>query len=171
MNKPTIRLLSADDLAAYKTLRDAGLKSDPEAFNSDFDAETQRPPASYATRLGEPPHDDFILGAFDADGNLLGAVVCMREAKIKKRHEASLAGMIVDPAHRNQGIGRTLLAEVDTLIRRMPGVEHIVLTVTTNNANAVRLYEGAGFVHYGLLPRALKIDDQYFDQALMVKKL
>ena len=171
MPKTTIRLLTAEDLAAYKALRDAGLKSDPEAFNSDFDAEVQRPAASYATRLGEPPHDDFILGAFNDEGLLLGAVVGMRKAKVKKRHEASLAGMIVDPTYRGQGIGRALLSEFDSVIRGVPGIEHVVLTVTTNNQNAVRLYEAAGFVRYGLLPRAMKIGDTYYDQALMVKTL
>ena len=84
----TIRLLGPTDLPAYKALRDVGLRNDPEAFTTDFNAGSARPAASYATRLGQPPDDHFILGAFDASGAMLGAVVCERESQLKKRREA-----------------------------------------------------------------------------------
>lgn len=171
MTELSIRLLTADDLPAYKALRDLGLKNDPEAFTSDFESEVERPPASYATRVGHPPDDDFILGAFDIEGSLLGAVVCMRESRLKTRHQANLAGMVVAPHVRGQGIARALLREFDLQVRRVPGVEHVVLSVTASNKSAASLYERAGFVRYGLLPRAIKLGDQYFDKALMVKTL
>ncbi len=168
---PTLRLLTASDLPAYKALRDLGLRNDPEAFTSDFESEAQRSPTSYAARLGQPPDSDFILGAFSVDGSLLGSVVCARETRLKIRHEASLVGMIVAPQARGQGVGRTLLAGFDTQVRRIPGIEHVVLSVSAHNHSAVRLYESAGFLRYGLLPRALKWGERYFDKALMVKAL
>lgn len=171
MFKPSIRFLTASDLQNYKALRDAGLKSDPEAFTSDFDTETLRPAASYAARLGQPPDDHFILGAFGSENALLGSLVCLRESRLKNRHEASLAGMIVTPEARRQGIGRALMMEFDSQIRQVPGVEHVVLSVTAQNMDAVRLYERAGFVRYGLLPRAIKLGERYFDKALMFKTL
>ena len=167
----TIRLLTDTDLPAYKALRDAGLQHDPEAFTSDFDTASALPPATYATRLGQPPDDHFILGAFDAGGAMLGAVVCEREARLKKRHEAELVGMIIAPAMRQRGIGKALLKEFDTLVRKLPGLEQVVLSVTADHAAAVKLYEGAGFVRYGLQPRAIKIGEQYHDKALMLKQL
>lgn len=171
MSAPTIRLLTTKDLPAYKALRDLGLKTNPEAFGADFETEVHRPSASYAKRLGQPPDDDFILGAFDQDNSLLGAVVCVRETGRKQRHGASLVGMIVAPHARDQGIGHTLLAEFDSLVRRVPGIEHVVLSVTASNACAVHLYESAGFVRYGLLPRATKLGGRYFDKIMMVKAL
>ena len=167
----TIRLLTDTDLPAYKALRDIGLQHDPEAFTSDFDTASSLPPATYATRLGQPPDDHFILGAFDAGGAMLGAVVCEREARLKKRHEAELVGMIIAPAMRQRGIGKALLKEFDTLVRKLPGLEQVVLSVTADHAAAVKLYEGAGFVRYGLQPRAIKIGEQYHDKALMLKQL
>ena len=167
----TTRLLTDTDLPAYKTLRDVGLQRNPEAFTTDFDSATALPPATYATRLGQPPDDHFILGAFDASGAMLGAVVCEREARLKKRHEAALVGMIIAPEVRSRGIGKALLQEFDTLVRQLPGLEQVVLSVTASNVAAVRLYEGAGFVRYGLQPRAIKIDRQYHDKALMLKTL
>ncbi len=167
----TLRLLTDTDLPAYKALRDAGLQSDPEAFTSDFDTASALPAASYATRLGRPPDDRFILGAFGADGALLGAVVCERETRLKKRHEAALVGMLITPGARGRGIGRALLARFEELARQLQGLEHVVLSVTASNARAVRLYESAGFVRYGLLPRAIKLNDRYDDKLLMVKAL
>ena len=103
----TIRLLTDTDLPAYKALRDIGLQHDPEAFTSDFDTASALPPATYATRLGQPPDDHFILGAFDSSGAMLGAVVCQRQARLKQRHEAELVGMIIAPAARSKGIGQS----------------------------------------------------------------
>ncbi len=167
----TIRLLTDTDLPAYKMLRDVGLQRNPEAFTTDFDSASALPPATYATRLGQPPDDHFILGAFDASGAMLGAVVCQREARLKKRHEAELVGMIIAPEVRNRGIGKALLKEFNQLVRKLPGLEQVVLSVTASNAHAVGLYEAAGFVRYGLQPRAIKIGDAYHDKALMIKKL
>ena len=167
----TIRLLTATDLPAYKALRDAGLQHDPEAFTSDFDTDSALPAATYATRLGQPPDDHFILGAFDASGAMLGAVVCQREARLKKRHEAALVGMIIAPAARSRGIGKALLNEFGALVRKLPGLEQVVLSVTASNAHAVSLYEAAGFVRYGLQPRAIKIGNAYHDKAQMLMKL
>ena len=167
----SIRLLNDTDLPAYKALRDVGLQRDPEAFTSDWGTAASLSPAAYATRLGQPPQDHFILGAFDATGAMLGAGVCERQARLKKRHEAALVGMIIAPEARGQGIGRALLAEFDRLARQLPGLEQVVLSVTAGNAHAVRLYEGAGFVRYGLQPRAIKVDGQYHDKALMIRIL
>ena len=171
MPPPTIRLLTDADLPAYKALRDVGLQHDPEAFTSDFDTASALPAATYATRLGQPPDDHFILGAFAPDGSMLGAVVCEREAKLKKRHEAALVGMIIAPPARRQGIGKALLAAFDQAVRQLPGLEQVVLSVTAGNTQAVRLYEGAGFVRYGLQPHAVKVDGRYHDKALMIRML
>ena len=167
----TSRLLTDADLPAYKALRDAGLKDDPEAFTSDFDSASALPAATYATRLGQPPDDHFILGAFDAGGAMLGAVVCEREARRKQRHQATLAGMIITPGARGRGIGKALLAQFGVLARQLPGLEQVVLSVTADHAAAVRLYEGAGFRRYGLLERAIQVDGRYHDKLLMVMTL
>ena len=46
-----------------------------------------------------------------------------------------------------------------------------MLSVTASNLAAVRLYEQAGFQRYGLLAKALKIGDTYYDKALMARTL
>lgn len=170
-SKLEIRLLTGPDLPAYKALRDIGLVRDPEAFTTDFNAGSALPAATYATPPGATPGDHFIVGAFAPDGQLLGAVICERESNLKRRHEATLAGMIIVPEQRGKGIGKALLKEFERQVRELPGVEQVVLSVTASNQQAVRLYERAGFERYGLHLRALKIDGNYHDSALMRKTL
>ncbi|WP_229176231.1 GNAT family N-acetyltransferase [Bradyrhizobium ivorense] len=43
--------------------------------------------------------------------------------------------------------------------------------VTKGNAPALRLYQSAGFVEYGLERHALKVDGRYYDEILMEKDL
>ena len=171
VDPPTVRLLTDADLPAYKALRDEGLRTEPTAFTSDYASASPLPASTYAQRLGHPPDDDFMVGAFDGDGTLVGAVVCMRAERQKERHLADLVGMIVAPAARGHGVGSALLQAFDAHVRELPGVEQILLSVTASNTAAVRLYAGAGFQRYGLLPRAVCVDGVYHDKALMCKTL
>lgn len=168
---PTVRLLTHADLPAYKALRDDGLRSEPTAFTSDYASASQLPASTYAQRIGQPPDDGFILGVWDEQDALIGAVVCVRAERQKERHLADLVGMIVAPAARGRGVGSALLQAFDAHVRELPGVEQVLLSVTASNAAAVRLYEGAGFQRYGLLARAVCVDGVYHDKALMCKTL
>ncbi len=47
-------------------------------------------------------------------------------------------------------------------------LEQLVLTVTRTNEAAAKLYKSAGFVTFGLEPRAIKVDGAYFDKEHMV---
>ena len=54
---------------------------------------------------------------------------------------------------------------------RHAGLEMLTLTVTAENAAAVRLYERHRFVAYGTLERALKIGNRYHDKLHMALTL
>lgn len=158
----TIRALAPDDLAAYKNLRDEMLAAHPEAFTSDAAAERQRTPLSYLPRLGldQPGGGQFVLGAWQS-GQFIGALGCERDLRIKVRHIGHLIGMMVRTELRGLGIGRQLLTAGIATARAAEALELLTLTVTASNASAVRLYERAGFVCYGSLPRAIKVDGEY----------
>ena len=177
----TIRALAATDLAAYKRLRDTTLAAEPEAFTSDAAEELAKSARSYLPRLGldRPEGGHFTLGAFVGAQQLVGAVTCERELRIKGRHIAHVAGMMVLADVRGQGFGRRLLAECTAMARRAPGLEMLTLSVTASNRIAVELYLRAGFTRYGKLVRAIKIADplgdpagaRYHDKDLMVLTL
>jgi ribosomal protein S18 acetylase RimI-like enzyme len=167
-----IRALVADDLPAYKALRDEMLAFHPEAFTSDAETERERPASAYLPRLGldRPEGGQFTLGAWRAH-RLLGAITCERQTRIKVRHVGHLTGMMVRADARRSGVGRALLQACIARARHARGLEMLELTVTSTNDSAVRLYETAGFRRYGRLPHALKVGGSYHDKDLMVLSL
>ncbi len=167
----TIRPLIPSDLPAYKALRDEALRTAPEAFTSDYASTVDTPAEHYAARLGSPGSGHFVLGAFSAAGDLLGSIALESEQRLHKRHCANVVGMMVAPAAQKQGIAADLVAACANLARANGQLEQLVLTVTASNAHVVRLYERAGYVTYGLQPRAIKVAGSYYDKLHMVLHL
>ena len=166
-----IRPLNASDVHAYKALRDAALRHAPEAFLSDYESAVRRPATAYAQRFGKPLSGTFFLGAFDAEGRLVGSVGCERELRAKQRHSATLVGMMVAPHAQRQGMGRALLHACVAVAARVPGLEQLTLSVTASNTHVVRLYESAGFRAWGLLPRAMLVNGVAYDKLHMIRPL
>jgi ribosomal protein S18 acetylase RimI-like enzyme len=166
-----IRPLGAGDLADYKRLRDDMLALHPEAFTSDAGAEAGKEPADYLHRLGLERRDggQFLLGAWRRR-RLVGAIGCERDARLKVRHIGHIIGMMVRPEARRAGLG-ALLLEAAVAEARQAGLEMLTLSVTAENAGAVRLYGRHGFVAYGTLKRALKVGGRYHDKMLMARPL
>ena len=155
-----IRRLTPADVARLRALRLRALAESPAAFATSLAEEAARPPEAMAARLAEGG-DTFTLGAY-VDGELVGMAACVREAKAKSRHRAELVGMYVAPEHRDAGIGRRLVGEVVARARKWPGLELITLSVTASQEPARRLYRAAGFVPYGLLPRAFREEGNHY---------
>jgi ribosomal protein S18 acetylase RimI-like enzyme len=164
---PDIRPLGAADLADYKRLRDDMLARHPEAFTSDAETEASKDATDYLHRLGLDRQDggQFLLGAWRAK-RLLGAIGCERDARVKVRHIGHVIGMMVRPEARGQGLG-ALLLEACIAEARHARLEMLTLTVTAENASAIRLYERHRFVAYGTLRHALKIGERYHDKLHM----
>jgi ribosomal protein S18 acetylase RimI-like enzyme len=167
----TIRPLGAADLADYKRLRDEMLALHPEAFTSDAESDARKEPTDYLHRLGLERQDGghFVLGAWRGK-RLIGSIGCEREERLKVRHIGHVIGMMVRPEARGVGLG-ALLLEACIADARQAGLEMLTLSVTAENAGAVRLYERHGFAAYGLLRRALKIGSRYHDKLHMARHL
>ena len=165
-----IRFLGPADAAPYAALRLRMLRAHPDAFTSSF-AEDSRKPLSWTeqrlSRRGDPPH--FVLGAFDADGTLLGSAGVDGEAREKQRHKGTLFGMFTAPEARGRGVGAALLAACIDEAKRC-SLERLVLTVTAGNA-AERLYAAHGFERFGVEPRAIRVDGVYYDKVHMGRSL
>jgi len=159
----SVCLLVEEDLPAYKALRDSMLEAHPDAFTSDALTEARRTPESYRSRI-DGPH--FTLGAFDGD-ELVGAISCERDERLKVRHIGHVVGMMVAPAARGRGVGAALLDACIACARQAGGLEQLTLSVTASNGAARRLYLSAGFRSYGLLERAIKLGDAYLAKELM----
>jgi ribosomal protein S18 acetylase RimI-like enzyme len=157
----SIRRLTPDDAPAYRALRLRGFKEHPEAFTSSYEEEVQKPVAYAAQRLSADSSGRF-WGAF-VDEVLAGVVGLEYEPRLKNRHKGVVIGMYVAPELARHGIARALLAALLAHAHASP-LELLVLTVTQGNDAAQRLYEAAGFQSFGVEPRAIKVDNRYFDK-------
>ncbi|WAC75623.1 GNAT family protein [Roseateles sp. SL47] len=165
----TLRLLTEHDLPAYKRLRDAMLAAHEAAFTSDAATELQRDAASYRHRLHPQAGGRalFTLGAW-VDGELVGALTCEHESRLKVQHVTHLVGMMVADAHQGRGVGRELLGRALDMLRREPLLETVTLSVSAGNTPAMALYRRFGFTRYGHLPRALRLSNgRYVAKDLM----
>lgn len=109
------------------------------------------------------------FGVFDPD--LAGAVVVHRSLKEKEAHRAGISGLYVRPEYRRRGMGTALLAAAVDFARSLPGVTHLHLGVSAISAPALRLYERAGFVTWGIEPEAFRVDGVFIATHHMVLRL
>jgi ribosomal protein S18 acetylase RimI-like enzyme len=169
----TIRELTDADIEEYWALRLRALREEPEAFGSSYEESRERPVAQVAERLREMrAAGDFMLGAYNEDGKLVGIVAFVRDTGLKNRHNADVFQMYVASEVRGQGIGRALVEAVIARARTLDGVERIALAVVTSNAAARALYAHLGFTIYGVRPAALKLTDgRYLDEDYMILAL
>ena len=162
----TIRRLAPADAAAYRALRLRGLDEHPDAFTSSVEAEAAKPLSVTEDRLA-PASPDVVYGAF-ADATLAGVVGIAREARAKNRHKAVVFGMYVAPDFGRRGIARALVRHLIATAKEEAGLEQLVLTVTHSNESARSLYESEGFRSFGIEPRAIRVEDRYYDKNHMV---
>jgi|GEM_PF-258412 len=164
-----IRLLTKDDAIEYCNIRLRALREEPSAFSAAYQEEAHKPIEDIVNRFREQwsLQENYILGAFK-DGMLIGMVGFVREHRKKLIHKGNIWGMYVVPEARGEGTGKLLLTELVRRCHNLQGLEQILLTVTSNNISAKRLYENIGFRCYGVAERALRLDQIYFDDDLMV---
>ena len=168
-----VRLLGSADAAAYRALRLRMLLLHPDAFTSSYEEDVCQPLEWTQSRITYTPWtpDSFVLGAFEADDSLIGAVGIKREVRRKQAHKAILFGMFVAPEHGRRGVGKALLQACVTRCRQAAGLLQIHLTVTADNQPANALYATAGFRVYGVEPRAVMVDGVGYSKRQMVLAL
>ncbi len=79
-----------------------------------------------------------------------------------------MGGMYVAPEARRLGIGRALLLEAIGRLRTAGDIEQVELRVVQTEEPARRLYLSAGFQVQGVLRRAMKMGQEYFDEEELV---
>ena len=79
--------------------------------------------------------------------------------------------MYVTPELAGQGAALALVRELIEQACELAGLEQIDLTVTAGNERAQSIYEACGFSVFGVLPRAVKVDNQYYAKVHMVLRL
>ncbi len=163
-----IRKLTIEDGEALWNLRLRALKDNPEAFAATYEETLRNGKEQFIHRI-HPKEDAFYLGAFES--GLAGMVYFRRDEGRKNHHKGRILGMYVQPESRGLGVGKALLQEVITQAKHLPGLEQLHLMVVTTNDAARSLYRSMGFEVYGTVFQALKVDEQYWDDELMILRL
>ena len=158
---PHVRQLTAADAAAYRELRLEALQNAPTAFGTSYEAESKQTVADFEGWMTR----SYIAGAWLGD-NLLGSASFYRLDSAKAAHRGNIWGVYVQPDARGRGIARALMTDIIAFARQE--VRQVHLSVVTENAPAIALYEHLGFITYGTEPRSLLVDGRYLDEHSMV---
>jgi ribosomal protein S18 acetylase RimI-like enzyme len=164
-----LRVLNSGDFDRYRRLRLEGLQTAPTAFSSSYETEVSARADKYRDRLSGSP-ENYVVGAW-CDGQLVGMVGFVRETGPKRQHIGAIWGMYVTTSFRNRGIGKQLLDAVIERARSLPGLEHLLLAVTSDNEAAHALYRSLGFVAWGTEPAGIKVDGVDYDEIHMLLRL
>lgn len=117
--------------------------------------------------LSEPERLDLPLVA-ELDGRVVGSAGLHPAAQLRRRHAAVL-GISVEPAAQGRGVGRALMQGLCDYADGWAQLLRIELTVFTDNARAIRLYEAFGFRHEGTHRAYALRDGVYADVHAMAR--
>ena len=149
-----VRPLAASDAPSYRELMLEAYASASDAFTSTREERADEPESWWVRRIGGLHARQVSFGA-EIEATLVGAVALEFASKPKTRHGALLIGMYVRERARGRGVGRSLLEAALNHASGRDGIRVVNLTVTEGNRHAVRLYEHAGFVAWGIQPLAI----------------
>lgn len=144
----TIRRARAEDLETLGRLGALLVKLHHDLDPERFIAATPRTMDGYASYLGtQLDNPDVIVLVADRDGHVVGYTYAGIEGTdymALRGPAGALYDIVVDPAHRGQGIGTKLLdATLAALEAR--GVPRVVLSTAEGNESAQRLFARLGF--------------------------
>lgn len=167
-----IRRLTPTDANSYRRLMLEAYAAHPEVFTTNPAERAARPLSWWQARLStETTGQTRVFGAFDAQGELRGAVGLMRKTQQKTQHKASLFGLFVCPSLRNQGIASELIEHLLAEAQSLEPLLLIQLSVTESNTAAVSLYQRYGFKPFGSEPLAIQLGGQFFSKLHMWRML
>jgi RimJ/RimL family protein N-acetyltransferase len=153
-----VRRLVPADAPGYRDLMLAAYAQHPDAFTSTPQERAALPLAWWEARVTDAPAaNECVLGAWTND-TLAGVAGLSFETRAKARHKATLFGMYVRPAHRQEGVGARLVEAALEAARGRDGVGLVQLTVSAGNRAAQALYARAGFVPFGVEPFAVAVE-------------
>ena len=118
-------------------------------------------------RLEDLPSNVYSLLA-EIDGKVVGQAGLAVEQNPRRRHVAGF-GMAVHDDYQGKGVGTALLTELVDLAENWIGITRLELTVYTDNAAAIALYEKLGFVIEGTSRHYALRNGEYVDVYQMAR--
>ena len=171
-NGQNIILRSPDRFDAEQLLNHMRVTSAETEFMSRYPEEINISVESQSgfLQMIENDLDNFMLAAY-MDGRMVGnAAVTRVRDNFKYRHRANF-GISLQEEVCGIGLGAAMIQEILEIVKQTD-FEQLELTVFADNVRAIRLYERAGFVKVGSMPRAYRLKDgSYHDEVQMVYRV
>lgn len=167
-SNPIIREAIDNDLQQYRKLRLESLKLHPEAFGRDYETESEVPLSEWRNKFIINSNDTIFVA--QAGENLIGISGIKCSPSLKTNHNAGIWGVYVAADFRNKNVGEQLIKACIAWAKEKL-LFSVKLSVVTTNASAIRLYLKCGFQVYGVEPKVIKVEQNYYDELLMVKIL
>ncbi len=161
----TPRALTPDDWRAFDSIRCAMLAEKPSAFGSTLANWQRKSEAEKRDWIAS----NSVFAILDAD-RCLSVAAYNREPGAKARHRALIISVYSRPEARRQGHIRRLLSHMEDVATR-EDILQLELETPTWNAAAIAAYRAAGYQQVGIVPRAMRDDDGFVDDVMMVKAL
>ncbi len=149
-NNFEIITLTSESWYDFKNLRLNALKTDPQAFLSTFEKQSNYPDEKWRERLeiANEGIRSWILFA-EENSQLVGMVGGYRSDDNLKDNSAEIWGVYVKPDKRGKGIAKALLKNIINTLSENPDISLIKLEVNIDQEVAKKLYEDLNFVITG----------------------
>jgi RimJ/RimL family protein N-acetyltransferase len=167
----TIRMATPEDAALLLKLRLEALTMQPEAFAADIDKTVAGGEKEWASLITDYASNlSGVVCVATSGTELIGMGGITRGHWPKTMHFGTLWGVYVKPDWRGFHIAGELVNAI-SLWATDNGLTVIYLGVTVSDQSAIRCYSRCGFKGYGIEPKAIFYDRNYYDQVLMAKLL
>jgi ribosomal protein S18 acetylase RimI-like enzyme len=141
MAEVTVQVLGEEDWQAYRRMRLASLREDPDAFVASLAEEQEYAESLWRTRMQRSRR---LLARRDGDDAGVVSVGPARDEDDLQEGIAELFGMWVVPQLRGTGVAWQLVTAAADQARR-DGHRHLRLWVGTDNGRAIGFYSSYGF--------------------------
>jgi ribosomal protein S18 acetylase RimI-like enzyme len=157
------------------TIRSANAHDDGALADLDYRCWDARHEVSDRRERGTPFFRDLVESGNVLVAEVGGAVVGyvgVRAATTlpSNAHVQQIQGLLVDPAYRRRGVGRSLV-EAAIELARSRRARKLSLRVLGSNPEAERLYVQAGFAREGVLAGEFLREGSYVDDVFMARQL
>jgi ribosomal protein S18 acetylase RimI-like enzyme len=161
----TIRKLEISDYLDYKSIRLEALKDNPYNFISTFAEESE----FENNKWQEIVATNNLFGYFTEENVIVATVGLLDEKKAKLAHLRTVFAMYVKPTFRGLGISMQLMNHLKSIVPKDVGQFH--LGCIANNLPAINFYRKCGFRVYGTRPNYIRIDNEFYDEVIMICEL
>lgn len=149
--------LPTDRFQEYKALRLEAVQDSPTAFLDSYEEELAKPDNLWQERLSN------MLFA-ESDGKIVGMLGFYQDKSDKIKHIRHLVSIYVKPEYRGQGIATALINEVIEASKKDSSISKLEISVISSQEIAFQLYQRLGFQVIGKATRALRYQNQDYDE-------